>query len=111
VQCLLPKTWKSLQEHSDKVNYMEWPIFLFLFNDKHLVATRCFSWKIIFWEIEMYFWMCIWRYTSIVDNLIFLCFFVFVEWQISKELNIRDIYQSVVSRLKKRHHFNVNVWK
>ncbi len=56
--------------------------FLFLFGDKLLATARCFSWKTIFQKIEMDFWMYIWRHTSIVERLIFLCFFVFVGWQI-----------------------------
>jgi hypothetical protein len=38
-------------------------------------------------------------------------FFVFVEWQISKELSIGGIFQSTMSRLKRRHHLNVDVQK
>jgi hypothetical protein len=76
-----------------------------------LVAAKCFLWKTIFWEIEMDFWMYIWQHTSIMENLIFLCFFIFVGWQINKELNIRNIFQYAMKRLRKRHHLNVNVWK
>jgi hypothetical protein len=38
-------------------------------------------------------------------------FFVFVGWQISKELRIKGIFQSVMNRLRKRHHMNVDVRK
>jgi hypothetical protein len=45
--------------------------FLFLFGDKHL-ATQ----KNIFPEIEMDFWMYIWRHTFLMERLIFLCFHI-----------------------------------
>ncbi len=32
-------------------------------------------------------------------------------WQINKELNIGGIFQSTMSRLRKRHHLNVDVRK
>jgi len=44
------------------------------------------------------------------ESHIFL-FFVFVSWQINKELNIGGISQFAMSRLKKRHHLNVDVRK
>jgi hypothetical protein len=53
--------------------------------------------------------MYIWENTSIVESLNFFCFFVYVSWQISKELNIGGISQFAMSRLKKRHHLNVDV--
>jgi hypothetical protein len=53
----------------------------------------------------------IWQHTSIMESLMFLYFFVFVSWQISKELNIGGISQSTMSRLTKRHHLNVDVLK
>jgi hypothetical protein len=40
-----------------------------------------------------------------------LLYFHIVLLQISKELIISGISQSAMSRLKKRHHRNVNVWK
>jgi len=46
-----------------------------------------------------------------VESLIFICFSVLVGWQISKELNIRGIFQSTISRLRRRHHLNVDVQK
>jgi hypothetical protein len=46
-----------------------------------------------------------------VESLIFLCFFVFVGWEINMELNIRGIFQFAISRLRKRHHLNVDVQK
>jgi hypothetical protein len=85
--------------------------FLFLSGNKCLVTINCFSWKNIFQNIEMDFWMYIWQHTSIMESLIFLFFFVFVGWQISKELCIGHISQFAMSRLRKRHHLNVNVWK
>jgi len=91
---------------------MERPtFFVFIFGDKCLVVTECFLWKIIFWQIEMYFWMYMWGYIFIVESLIFLCFFIFVGWQISNELTIGGIFQFVMSRLKEKHHLNVDVWK
>jgi len=113
---LLLETWKSLQEHNDQVNYMERPrlfvpmIWWQTFGDKHLVTIGCFSWKITFWEIEIYFWMYMWRYISIVESLIYI-YIVFVGWQINKESNIEGIFQSAMSRLRKRHPLNVNVRK
>jgi hypothetical protein len=86
--------------------------FLFLSGDKHLATTTCFLWKTIFREIEMdLFCTYIWQHTSIMESLIFLYFFVFVSWQISKELIIGGISQSTMSRLRKRHHLNVDVLK
>jgi hypothetical protein len=46
-----------------------------------------------------------------MEKLIFLCFFVFVGWRISKELSMGGISQSGMSRLRKRHHLNVDVRK
>jgi ribosomal protein L33 len=85
---------------------------LFLFGDKFLTVAWCFSWKFIFEKLK-YIFECIFGdiYTSIIENLIFLYFFIFVGWYINKELNIGGISQSFMSRLKKRHHLNVNVRK
>ncbi len=46
-----------------------------------------------------------------MESLIFLCFFVFVKRQISKELIIGVIFQYAMNRLKKKHHINVDVQK
>ncbi len=46
--------------------------FLFLSGNKCLAITECFLWNFIFWEIEMYFWMFIWGYTSIVESFIYI---------------------------------------
>jgi len=46
-----------------------------------------------------------------VESLNFLCLFVFVGWQISKELRIGGISQSAMNRLKEKHHINVDVRK
>jgi hypothetical protein len=78
--------------------------FLFLFGDKLLATARCFSWKTIFQKIEMDFLMYIWRHTSIVERLIFLCFFYICGLADIKKSNIGSIYQSIMSRLRKRHH-------
>jgi len=45
-----------------------------------------------------------------MENL-FLFFFVFVGWQINKELSIGSIFQFAMSRLKKKHHLNADVRK
>ncbi len=109
VQCLLLETWKSLQECSDPMNSMELVIFVSIWGE---MPNSCWvSWKTKFREIELGFWMYIWRHTSIMESLIFLCFFVFMGWQISKELSIGGIFQFVMSRLRKKHHLNVNVRK
>jgi len=67
----------------------------------------------LFFKKLKYIFECIFGdiYTSIVESLIFLFFFVFVGWQISKELSIGGISQYVMNRLKKRHHLNVDVQK
>ncbi len=46
-----------------------------------------------------------------MESLIFHCFFVFVGWHIKKELNVGGISQSAMSRLRRRHHLNVDVQK
>jgi hypothetical protein len=46
---------------------------------------------------------------SIMESLIFLCFFVSVDWQINKELKIGGISQFAMSRLRRKHHLNVDV--
>jgi hypothetical protein len=84
--------------------------FLFLSRNKRLVGVKCSSWKTSFWEIEMDFWMYIWWHASIMESLIFL-FFVFVGWQINKELNVGGISQFAMNRLRNKHHLNVNVQK
>ncbi len=84
--------------------------FLFRFGNKCLAIMKYSSWKISFWKIEMDFWMYIWWHTSIMESLIFI-YFIFVGWQISKELSIGGIFQYAMSRLRKKHHLNVNVRK
>ncbi len=46
-----------------------------------------------------------------MESLLYLCFFVFVGWKISKELSVGGIFQFAMTRLRKRHHLNVDVQK
>jgi hypothetical protein len=75
VQLLLPEKHGRVCKNA-MIRWIIWnnQHFLFLFGNKCLTVVKCFSWKFIFWKIEMYFWMYIWGYTSIVESLIFLFF-------------------------------------
>jgi hypothetical protein len=46
-----------------------------------------------------------------MEKLIFIYLFVFVSLQISKELSVKGISQFAMSRLKRKHHLNVDVQK
>jgi hypothetical protein len=46
-----------------------------------------------------------------MESLIFLCFFVFLGWQVRQELNIGGIYKFAMNKVRKRRHLNVDVQK
>jgi hypothetical protein len=92
---LIPNTWKNIRQKNNEVGSN----FAYL---HYICKTICHFLLLVLVNANKVLW--------IFSSKPFFCFWGVI-LQISKELNIDEVFQFVINQLMKKYHLNVNVQK